>query len=100
MHRMYGLLPNKFKLTYGLRVDLPFYPYDPPKNPALEAVTFKDADGNDEHFDVSKWPDQKPLFSPVLVSLMIRKVISPSLSWWYRLVHWPYPLHLAGKSGR
>lgn len=55
---------DKFKLTYGLRVDLPFYPYDPPKNPALEAVTFKDPDGNDEHFDVSKWPDQKPLFSP------------------------------------
>lgn len=55
---------DKFKLTYGLRVDLPFYPYDPPKNPALEAVTFKDEDGNNEHFDVSKWPEQKPLFSP------------------------------------
>jgi hypothetical protein len=55
---------EKFKLTYGLRVDLPFYPYDPPRNPALEAVTFKDADGNNENFDVSKWPKQKPLFSP------------------------------------
>ncbi|AXY78304.1 TonB-dependent receptor [Paraflavitalea soli] len=55
---------NKFKLTYGLRVDLPFYPYKPDRNPALEGITFKDPDGNDEHFDVSKWPDQKPLFSP------------------------------------
>lgn len=55
---------DKFKLTYGLRVDLPFYPYDPPRNPALEAVTFKDPDGNDEHFDVSQWPKQRPLFSP------------------------------------
>ncbi|NII25768.1 TonB-dependent receptor [Pseudoflavitalea sp. X16] len=55
---------DKFKLTYGLRVDLPFYPYDPPRNPALEAVTFKDENGNDEKFDVSKWPKQRPLFSP------------------------------------
>lgn len=55
---------DKFKLTYGLRVDLPFYPYDPPRNPALEAVTFKDENGNNETFDVSKWPKQKPLFSP------------------------------------
>jgi hypothetical protein len=55
---------DKFKLTYGLRVDMPFYPYDPPRNPALEAVVFKDPDGNNESFDVSKWPDAKPLFSP------------------------------------
>ena len=55
---------DKFKLTYGLRVDLPFYPYDPPRNPALEAVTFKDENGNNETFDVSKWPKQRPLFSP------------------------------------
>lgn len=55
---------DKFKLTYGLRVDMPFYPYDPPRNPALEAVTFKDENGNDEKFDVSKWPKQRPLFSP------------------------------------
>ncbi|WP_276484448.1 TonB-dependent receptor [Paraflavitalea pollutisoli] len=55
---------EKLKLTYGLRVDLPFYPYDPPRNPALEAVTFKDENGNNENFDVSKWPKQRPLFSP------------------------------------
>ena len=55
---------NKFKLTYGLRVDVPTYPYTPPKNPALEAVTFKDENGNDEKFDVSQFPDSKPLFSP------------------------------------
>ncbi len=55
---------NKFKLTYGLRVDKPFYPYHPPRNPALEQVIFKDENDNDEKFDVSKWPDPKPLFSP------------------------------------
>lgn len=55
---------NKFKLTYGLRVDMPFYPYDPPRNQRLETYTFKNEDGNPERFDVSKWPKQKPLFSP------------------------------------
>lgn len=54
----------KFRLTYGLRVDEPFYPYKAPRNPALESVVFKDENGNDERFDVSKWPQQKPLFSP------------------------------------
>lgn len=55
---------NKFKLTYGLRVDKPFYPYDPPRNQALEAVVFADEDGNPEQFDVSKWPKARPLVSP------------------------------------
>lgn len=55
---------NKFKLTYGVRVDMPFYPYDPPRNQALEAVVFKDQDGNNEQFDVSQWPKQRPLVSP------------------------------------
>ncbi|OQP62353.1 hypothetical protein A3860_28755 [Niastella vici] len=55
---------NKLKVTVGLRVDKPFYPYDPPRNPALEQVTFKDPNGVDEQFDVSKWPDDKLLFSP------------------------------------
>lgn len=57
---------GKLKLTYGLRVDKPFYPYHPPRNPALEAVTFKDENGNDEKFDVSKWPEAKLLWSPRL----------------------------------
>jgi hypothetical protein len=55
---------SKFKLTYGIRFDKPAYPYDPPKNPALAALTFKDADGNNEQFDVSKWPKARILVSP------------------------------------
>jgi hypothetical protein len=55
---------EKFKLTYGLRLDKPNYPYTPPRNPALEAITFKDEDGNNETFDVSKWPKDRILFSP------------------------------------
>jgi len=55
---------NQFKLTYGLRVDRPSYPYTPQRNPALEALVFKDENGNDERFDVSQFPKAKFLFSP------------------------------------
>ncbi|WP_121354090.1 TonB-dependent receptor [Flavisolibacter nicotianae] len=55
---------EKLRLTYGLRVDKPLYPYDAPQNPALAAVVFKDENGNNEQFDVSKWPKSRLLFSP------------------------------------
>ncbi|MGN6399627.1 MAG: TonB-dependent receptor [Flavisolibacter sp.] len=55
---------DKFKLTYGLRVDKPIYTYDAPENPALSQVVFKDENGQNESFDVSKWPKSKLLFSP------------------------------------
>jgi hypothetical protein len=55
---------NRFKLTYGLRVDKPLYNYDAPRNPALEALLFKDEEGKEESFDVSKWPKSRVLFSP------------------------------------
>ncbi|MEO5648396.1 MAG: carboxypeptidase regulatory-like domain-containing protein [Ginsengibacter sp.] len=51
---------SNFKLTYGLRVDKPSYPYKPDRNPALEGVTFQDG----EKFDVSKFPKSKLLVSP------------------------------------
>ncbi|MCC6257217.1 MAG: TonB-dependent receptor [Chitinophagaceae bacterium] len=55
---------RNFKLTYGLRLDRPSYPYKPDKNPALEAVSFKDENGNEEHFDVSEFPKARFLVSP------------------------------------
>lgn len=55
---------DRFKLTYGLRVDKPLYTYDAQENPALAAVTFKNEKGENETFDVSKWPESKILFSP------------------------------------
>ncbi len=57
---------DKIKVTYGLRLDKPFYPYTPPSNPAVEAVTFRDEDGNPESFDLSKWPEANLLISPRL----------------------------------
>lgn len=55
---------DRFKLTYGLRVDKPTYPYKPQRNPALDSVIFKDENGNNETFDVSQFPESKLLFSP------------------------------------
>ncbi|MEO6489922.1 MAG: TonB-dependent receptor [Ferruginibacter sp.] len=55
---------NNFKLTYGLRVDKPSYPYKPDRNVALDSVPFKNGDGKEEHFDVSQFPDSKFLVSP------------------------------------
>lgn len=55
---------EKFKLTYGVRVDLPFYNFTPRGNAALQALTFRDENGNPETFDLSKWPKSKALISP------------------------------------
>ncbi|MBX2925676.1 MAG: TonB-dependent receptor [Chitinophagaceae bacterium] len=55
---------DKFKLTYGIRFDKPFYPYKAPRNQALEEVVFRDEEGNPESFDVSKWPKSRVLVSP------------------------------------
>jgi hypothetical protein len=55
---------DKFRLSVGLRADLPFYPEDPLTNPALKEVTFKDLDGNDFNIDLGKWPKSRLLISP------------------------------------
>ena len=52
----------KLKLTFGLRLELPFYFDDLKDNEAINALTF--ADGY--KVDVDKWPDQQLLFSPRL----------------------------------
>ena len=52
------------KVTFGLRVDMPFYPSSLTVNPALGPLVFKDPNGNDENIDVSKLPKVTPLFSP------------------------------------
>lgn len=57
--------PNaRFKLTYGLRVDLPVYPEDPIENPAISALNLLDRDGNTVHYTTGKWPKSSLLFSP------------------------------------
>lgn len=56
----------QLKVTGGLRVDLPFYPTEIPRNPLLDAQnkTFTDVNGNAFTPDVSQFPTVNPLFSP------------------------------------
>lgn len=51
---------DQFKMTGGLRLDLPFYFNDLPKNNAISELTFV----NGQKVDVSKWPKGRVLFSP------------------------------------
>ncbi|MDD5508557.1 MAG: carboxypeptidase regulatory-like domain-containing protein [Bacteroidales bacterium] len=55
---------DNFKASIGLRLEMPFYFDDPFANEAIEALTFKDLDGNDETLDVGSWPDSKLSVSP------------------------------------
>ncbi len=55
----WSLLRN-FKLTYGLRIDVPTYLDDVAGNQAILNETFL----NGERVDVSKWPSAKVLWSP------------------------------------
>ncbi|MDR4988642.1 MAG: carboxypeptidase-like regulatory domain-containing protein [Bacteroidales bacterium] len=61
-------------VTAGLRVDLPFFPFDPPNNPRLDEIfaeehnRFTDPSNPDRKIapDVSQMPGVKPLISPRL----------------------------------
>jgi len=56
------------RLTAGLRIDLPFYPSDLPRNPAIEGLNLNIPDprnpGSTISPDVSRLPNVNPLFSP------------------------------------
>lgn len=50
----------KFKATYGVRLEMPFYLDEMRDNPAVSDLTF----ANGKKIDVSTWPDRQILFSP------------------------------------
>lgn len=55
------------RITAGLRIDLPFYPVDAPRNPAVEAINLSIPNprgGSNINPDVSKFPSMNPLWSP------------------------------------
>ncbi len=60
------LISPEFNVTYGIRVDIPFYLTKMVANPfstdSLKMLL--DENGNPEKLDQSKLPDAKPLFSP------------------------------------
>ena len=58
-----------FKVTAGLRVDLPFYPMDAPRNPRVDQLNLSipnPTGGDDITPDVSNFPGINPLWSPRL----------------------------------
>jgi hypothetical protein len=63
------MLNPDFKITAGLRVDLPFYPMDAPRNPAVDALNLSIPNprgGDNITPDVSAFPGLNPLWSPRL----------------------------------
>lgn len=55
---------SRFKLTYGIRLDKPFYPEQPLENPSITALTFNDKDGNPTHYSTGMWPKARIYVSP------------------------------------
>lgn len=55
-------IKDNFRLTYGVRIDVPTYPKDLMTNPLVNAMTFRDG----EKLDVSKLPKAVVLWSPRL----------------------------------
>ena len=55
---------SNFKLTYGIRGDLPTYLKQPIENPAISALQFPKEDGVMTNFSTGKWPKAKLLLSP------------------------------------
>ncbi len=55
---------SNFKLTYGIRIDMPIYGEDPIPNPKINELQFPDKNGNMINYNTGTWPKNKPLFSP------------------------------------
>ncbi|MEO7315491.1 MAG: TonB-dependent receptor [Ginsengibacter sp.] len=55
---------SNFKLTYGLRVDLPTYLDKPIENTAITALKFPNEKGELTSYNTGAWPKAAPLFSP------------------------------------
>ena len=55
---------QNFKLTYGIRGDVPTYLEQPIENKALTALSFPDKDGKMVSYNTGKWPNAKVLLSP------------------------------------
>ncbi|MBK6392299.1 MAG: carboxypeptidase regulatory-like domain-containing protein [Saprospiraceae bacterium] len=59
-----NMMQDKFKLTYGLRLDMPIFGKTARNNPEVEGFTFQDAENKPLKLSTSKLPGAKILFSP------------------------------------
>ncbi|MCC6329840.1 MAG: TonB-dependent receptor [Acidobacteria bacterium] len=57
-------LGENFSLTYGLRLDVPFFGETGFTNPAANALTFRDENGQSVQYETQKLPDANILWSP------------------------------------
>jgi outer membrane receptor protein involved in Fe transport len=57
---------DKFKLTFGLRADIPFFGNTALNNPIVEGLSFRDETGATVRYNTSKLPDPNILWSPRL----------------------------------
>ena len=57
-------ITDYFRLTYGFRVDIPFFGNTGYRNEEVENLAFRDENGKTVHYSTRKLPDAKPLFSP------------------------------------
>jgi hypothetical protein len=55
---------SKLKLTYGVRIDKPFYPEQPIENPSITALTFPDRNGKPTNYNTGMWPKATLYWSP------------------------------------
>lgn len=59
----FNINPN-FKLTFGVRADVPTYLDKPIENPAITALKWPGEDGETVSYSTGQWPKAKVLFSP------------------------------------
>lgn len=57
-------LGENFSLTYGLRLDVPFFGETGFTNPAANALAFRDENGQSVQYETQKLPDANILWSP------------------------------------
>jgi hypothetical protein len=55
---------DNFKLTYGVRLDVPIFGNTGFKNPIVDGLTFRDENNNPVKYSTDKLPDPKILWSP------------------------------------
>ncbi len=55
---------TSFKLTYGIRADVPTYLKQPLANSAIDALQFPDENGKMINYSTGKWPNSSVLLSP------------------------------------
>ncbi len=57
-------LGSNVKLTYGVRIDKPFYPEQPLENPSITALTFPNSEGKPTNYSTGMWPKSTLYWSP------------------------------------